>query len=125
MKTHPTGEVLEREAQTWVPRTTAGSWVPGGPSLSPFSVPSSAPQGTRLLSQHTFPAWRSITPPTPTNPAAPTPARAGAHCRPLVTALGARSHCPTAPDRLLVQPSPHHDRGRPQRALPQAWPPLH
>lgn len=132
VKAHPTGEVLEREAQTWVPRTTVGSWVPGGPSLSPFSVPSSAPQGTRLLSQHTFPAW-SITPPTPArlptaptppHPAAPTPARAGAHCPPLVTALGARSYCPTAPDRLLVQPSPHHDRERPQRVLPQAWPPL-
>ena len=112
VKAHPTGEVLEREAQTWVPRTT-GSWVPGGPSLSPFSVPSSAPQGTRLLSQHTFPAW-SITPPTPTHPAAPTPARAAAHCPPPVTALGARSH---SPGPSAVQPSPYHDRGHCPKGL--------
>lgn len=106
-KAHPTGEVLEREAQTWVPRTTAGSWVPGGPSLSPFSVPSSAPQGTRLLSQHTFPAW-SITQPTPAwLPTAPTPPHPAApNPSPGRGTLPSSGHCPGCPLTLPDSPGP-------------------
>lgn len=122
-KPRPTGEVLEREAQTWVPRTTAGSWVPGGPS-SALSLPLPAlPKAPACYpNTHSLPG------------ASPRPLPPGCQLHPHRLTLPPQpqpGHCPGCPLTLpdspgppAVQPSPHHDRERPQRALPQAWPPL-
>lgn len=79
---------------------------PGHPPAIPTHIPCPGQHPT-----HSRPAAKCT---HTASPCRPNPGPRQGH-----TALGASSRCPTAPEHLLVQASPHHDSGYPQRALPQ------